>query len=210
VLSFILAGVTCAFSALSYSELASSIPISGSAYTYAYATLGELLAWIIGWDLILEYGVSVAAVAVGWGEYLNELLDTLFGVTLPDAITQPPGDGGVVNIPAAFLVLAATVPLEVIFELVNIGTLFAFIIVNIGVIVLRRTRPDLPRGFRVPWVPVVPIIGALLCFYLMRELTVQTWLRFVGWLLAGLVLYFVYGRRHSRLQHGETVITEEE
>jgi amino acid transporter len=210
VLSFILAGVTCAFSALSYSELASSIPISGSAYTYAYATLGELLAWIIGWDLILEYGVSVAAVAVGWGEYLNELLDTLFGVTLPDAITQPPGDGGVVNIPTAFLVLAATVPLEVIFELVNIGTLFAFIIVNIGVIVLRRTRPDLPRGFRVPWVPVVPIIGALLCFYLMRELTVQTWLRFVGWLLAGLVLYFLYGRWHSRLQHGETVITEEE
>ena len=119
MLSFILAGVTCAFSALSYSELASSIPISGSAYTYAYATLGELLAWIIGWDLILEYGVSVAAVAVGWGEYLNELLDTLFGVTLPDAITQPPGDGGVVNIPAAFLVLAATVPLEVIFELVQ-------------------------------------------------------------------------------------------
>jgi APA family basic amino acid/polyamine antiporter len=108
VLSFILAGVTCAFSALSYSELASSIPISGSAYTYAYATLGELLAWIIGWDLILEYGVSVAAVAVGWGEYLNELLDTLFGVTLPDAITQPPGEGGVVNIPAAFLVLAVT------------------------------------------------------------------------------------------------------
>jgi APA family basic amino acid/polyamine antiporter len=106
-------------------------------------------------------------------------------------------------------VLAATVPLEVIFELVNIGTLFAFVIVNIGVIVLRRTRPDLPRGFRVPWVPVVPIIGALLCFYLMKELDVQTWLRFIAWLVAGLVLYFVYGRRHSRLQHGETVITDE-
>ena len=409
VLSFILAGVTCAFSALSYSELASSIPISGSAYTYAYATLGELLAWIIGWDLILEYGVSVAAVAVGWGEYLNELLDTLFGVTLPDAISQPPGEGGIVNVPAAFLVLAvtavlilgvkesarantvmvliklsvlvlflilaftafksenihpfmpqgfsgvstaaaaiffayigfdavstsgeevkrpsrdlplaiigslaiatllyclvalaatgafpwqelngegaplavvlsegvgtswgsglievgalvaitsvvltilygqtrimyamsrdglvprafsrtgrratpvmctalfgvliavlaATVPLEVIFELVNIGTLFAFVIVNIGVIVLRRTRPDLPRGFRVPWVPVVPTIGALLCVYLMRELDVQTWLRFIVWLVVGLVLYFAYGRRHSRLQHGETVITQE-
>ena len=409
VLSFVLAAVTCAFSALSYSELASSIPVSGSAYTYAYATLGELLAWIIGWDLILEYGVSVAAVAVGWGQYLNSLLDTLFGWQLPDALSQPPGEGGIVNIPAAFLVLAitgvlilgvrestransvmvvlkivvlllfiglaftafnadnltpftpngfsgvttaaaviffayigfdavstsgeevkrpardlplaiigslviatvlycvvavaalgaypwqklngveaplatvlsdgvgtswgsglisvgaliaitsvvltilygqtrimysmsrdglvpkafsrvsrrqtpamataifgiliavlaATVPLEIIFELVNIGTLFAFVIVNIGVIVLRRTRPDLERGFRVPGVPVVPIIGALLCFYLMKQLTIQTWLRFVVWLLVGLVIYFLYGRRHSRLQHGETVVTEE-
>ena len=409
VLSFVLAAVTCAFSALSYSELASSIPVSGSAYTYAYATLGELLAWIIGWDLILEYGVSVAAVAVGWGQYLNSLLDTLFGWQLPDALSQPPGEGGIVNIPAAFLVLAitgvlilgvrestransvmvvlkivvlllfiglaftafnadnltpftpngfsgvttaaaviffayigfdavstsgeevkrpardlplaiigslviatvlycvvavaalgaypwqklngveaplatvlsdgvgtswgsglisvgaliaitsvvltilygqtrimysmsrdglvpqafsrvsrrqtpamataifgiliavlaATVPLEIIFELVNIGTLFAFVIVNIGVIVLRRTRPDLERGFRVPGVPVVPIIGALLCFYLMKQLTIQTWLRFIIWLLVGLVIYFLYGRRHSRLQHGETVVTEE-
>jgi basic amino acid/polyamine antiporter, APA family len=66
ILSFVLAGVTCAFSALSYAELASSIPVSGSAYTYGYATMGELLAWIIGWDLILEYAVSVAAIAVGW------------------------------------------------------------------------------------------------------------------------------------------------
>jgi basic amino acid/polyamine antiporter, APA family len=98
VLSFVLAAVTCAFSALSYSELASSIPVSGSAYTYA--TLGELLAWIIGWDLILEHGVSVAAVAVGWGQCLNSLLDTLFGWQLPDALSQPPGEGGIVNIPA--------------------------------------------------------------------------------------------------------------
>src|ERR1700710_3219443 len=74
ILSFVLAGVTCAFSALSYAELASTIPVSGSAYTYGYATMGELLAWIIGWDLILEYGVSVAAVAVGWGGYLTDLL----------------------------------------------------------------------------------------------------------------------------------------
>jgi APA family basic amino acid/polyamine antiporter len=72
VISFALAGVTCLFSALSYGELASSIPVSGSAYTYGYATLGELVGWIIGWDLILEYGVSVAAVAVGWGGYLPE------------------------------------------------------------------------------------------------------------------------------------------
>ncbi len=84
ILSFILAAVTCVFSALCYAELASSIPVSGSAYTYAYATLGELAAWIIGWDLILEYGVSVAAVAVGWGGNLNEFLDNAFSFTLPD------------------------------------------------------------------------------------------------------------------------------
>jgi APA family basic amino acid/polyamine antiporter len=409
VLSFILAGITCAFSALSYAELASSIPVSGSAYTYAYATLGELLAWIIGWDLILEYAVSVAAVSVGWGQYLNSLIDSIVGARLPDAISQPPGEGGIVNLPAAFLVLAvtavlilgvkesarantimvfvkvavlllflalaftafnsdnvtpfmpegfggvttaaaviffayigfdaistsgeevkrpgrdlpiaiigslaiatvlyclvaiaavgafpwerlngveaplatvltdgvgtswgaglisvgalvaitsvvltvlygqtrimfamsrdglvprrfsrlgrrqtpvfvtalfggliailaATVPLEILFELVNIGTLFAFVIVNAGVVVLRRTRPDMERGFRVPWVPVVPIIGALLCFYLMRELTFETWARFLGWLALGIVIYLAYGRRHSKLQRGEAVVTDD-
>ena len=71
------------FSALSYAELASSIPVSGSAYTYTYATLGEIVAWIIGWDLILEYGVSVAAIAVGWGGNLNAFLDSAFGVEIP-------------------------------------------------------------------------------------------------------------------------------
>src|SRR3954462_6094643 len=96
ILSFVLAGVTCAFSALSYAELASSIPVSGSAYTYGYATLGELVAWIIGWDLILEYGVSVAAVAVGWGGYLQDLLKSLFGIDLPTSIAGPPGEGGTV------------------------------------------------------------------------------------------------------------------
>ena len=82
---FVLAAVTCLFSALSYAELASSIPIAGSAYTYtyAYATLGEVVAWIIGWDLVLEYGISVAAVAVGWGANLNSFLDTAFGVEIP-------------------------------------------------------------------------------------------------------------------------------
>jgi basic amino acid/polyamine antiporter, APA family len=401
LLSFVLAGVTCAFSALSYAELASSIPVSGSAYTYAYATLGELVAWIIGWDLILEYGVSVAAIAVGWGQYFNELLDSAFGWTLPNSISAPPGEGGTVNLPAVFVVLAvsgllmsgvrksartntimvfvksgilllfialaftafnsdnltpfmhggfdgvvsaasliffayigfdaistsgeetknpqrdlpiaiigslavatvlyclvaiaatgalpfdqlagseaplatvledgagmpwgatvisvgaliaitsvvltvlygqtrimfamsrdglvprrfsrvsertgtpigltagfalfiaaiaAVVPLAEIAKLVNIGTLFAFVLVNIGVIILRRTRPDLERGFRVPLVPVVPIIGCLLCGYLMITLPATTWERFVIWMALGLVIYFTYGRRHSRLR----------
>ena len=108
ILSFIMAGITCAFSALAFAELASTIPVSGSAYTYAYATLGELAAFIIGWDLILEYGVSIAAVAVGWGSYLTELLDSVFSFSLPESIANPPGDGGVVNLPAAFLVLAVS------------------------------------------------------------------------------------------------------
>src|SRR5437763_7901411 len=86
ILSFVLAAIACVFSALSYAELASSIPVSGSAYTYAYATLGELVAWIIGWDLILEYGVSVAEVAVGWGGNRNAFFDAAFGVKLPHGL----------------------------------------------------------------------------------------------------------------------------
>jgi APA family basic amino acid/polyamine antiporter len=414
VLSFVLAGVTCAFSALCYAELASSIPVAGSAYTYAYATMGELVAWIIGWDLILEYGVSVAAVAVGWGEYLNSVLDTVFGITLPESIAAPPGEGGTVNVPAVFIVLAimgllvygvretaransvmviikiaalllfivlgitaftsdnftpfyggeeegfggvvtaasiiffayigfdaistsgeetrnpgrdlpiaiigslavatllyivvaivavgalpagdlaeadaplaaalsegagigwgasliaigalvsitsviltvmygqtriffamcrdglaprrlaklhpryrtpvvitiafglfiaciaAVVPLSEIVVLVNIGTLFAFLICNIAVVVLRRTRPDLDRGFRVPFVPVFPVIGAGLCIYLMLDLPGTTWWRFGLWLAIGIVIYFAYGRRHSRLQRGQVVAGEAE
>src|SRR3954462_11108745 len=106
ILSFLLAGVTCAFSALSYAELASTIPVSGAAYTYGYATMGELVAWIIGWDLILEYAVSVAAIAVGWGQYFNDLIDDLFGISLPDSIPLARDDGGTFNVPAVLIVLA--------------------------------------------------------------------------------------------------------
>src|SRR3982750_2152500 len=108
ILSFVLAGITCAFSALAFAELASTIPVAGSAYTYSYATLGEIAAWIIGWDLILEYAGSVAAVAVGWGQYFNNLADSLFGFTLPDSLAAPPGEGGSFNLPAVFIVLAIT------------------------------------------------------------------------------------------------------
>ncbi|WP_230858829.1 amino acid permease [Actinoplanes aureus] len=401
ILSFVLAAVACAFSALSYAELASSIPVSGSAYTYTYATLGELVAWIIGWDLILEYGVSVAAIAVGWGGNLNAFLDSAFGVALPDAIATSPEDGGVFNLPAVIVVLAITfllvrgvtesarvnlvmvvvklavlvffivvafanfgtgnftpfapegvdgvtaaaaiiffayigfdavstgseearnpakdlplailgslaictvfyvltvvgaigiatpeqmsasdaplaaaldegaglnwaaailalgavvaitsvvlvifygqtriffamcrdglmprrlatvnqrygtparltiilgllisvlaalVPLGTIVELVNIGTLFAFVLVNVGVIVLRRTRPDMPRPYRVPWSPVLPIIGIIFAVYLMTDLPMDTWIRFIGWLALGMLIYAAYGYRHSRLR----------
>jgi APA family basic amino acid/polyamine antiporter len=97
-------------------------------------------------------------------------------------------------------IMAAFVPLSALAELVNIGTLFAFVLVNIGVIVLRRTKPDLERRFRTPLVPFVPIIGLLLCIYLMTKLEAATWWRFGIWMLIGLVVYAAYGRRHSRLR----------
>jgi len=401
ILSFVLAAVACTFSALSYAELASSIPVSGSAYTYTYATLGEIVAWIIGWDLILEYGVSVAGIAVGWGGNLNAFFDSAFGFTLPDAIAKSPSEGGVFNLPAVFVVLAITallvrgvtesarvnlimvgiklvvlvffivvafanfgtghftpfapagahgvtsaaaiiffayigfdavstgseearnpardlpwaiigsllictvfyvltavgalgiaspdqmkgsdaplaaaldkgaginwaagilalgavvaitsvvlvilygqtriffamcrdglmpqrlakvnqrygtpalltvglgvliailaalVPLGTIVELVNIGTLFAFVLVNIGVLILRRTRPEMPRPYRVPWSPVLPLLGVGFAIWLMTDLPWETWVRFVVWLAIGLVIYAVYGYRNSRLR----------
>ena len=101
---------------------------------------------------------------------------------------------------ALIAVIAALVPLEEIAKLVNIGTLFAFVLVNLGVIVLRRTKPDLDRGFRVPLVPVVPLIGAALCLFLMKYLDTMTWVRFGVWLAIGLVIYALYGFRHSNLR----------
>ncbi|GAB2510950.1 amino acid permease [Nocardia heshunensis] len=111
VVSFVIAALAALFSALSYAELASAVPVSGSAYSYTYATLGEIVAWICGWCLLLEYGVSVAAVAVGWGAYLNEFLGSTVGWRIPDVLAQPPGAGGVFNLPAAIVVLLATVVL---------------------------------------------------------------------------------------------------
>jgi APA family basic amino acid/polyamine antiporter len=102
-------------------------------------------------------------------------------------------------------ILAAVVPLNAIIELVNIGTLFAFVLVNIGVIILRRTRPDMPRPYKVPFSPVFPILGVLFAVYLMKDLPLTTWIRFVIWLAIGGLIYGFYGYRNSRLRtpHGE-------
>jgi len=100
-------------------------------------------------------------------------------------------------------VIAAFVPLSEIVKLVNIGTLFAFILVNAGVIILRRTKPDMERPFRVPLVPVFPVIGIALCLWLMKDLPASTWLRFFGWLAIGMVIYAFYGYKHSRLRASE-------
>jgi APA family basic amino acid/polyamine antiporter len=418
-ISFVIAGVVCGLAAICYAEFASTVPVAGSAYTFSYATLGEMVAWIIGWDLVLELALGAATVAVGWSGYLNQLLGDL-GIPLPTSIA---GETATVNLPAIFIVLvmagvlilgiklssrvtavivaikvaivllvivvglfyvkaanytpfvppaepsesgsgltapliqtlfgfapstfgvggilagaaivffafigfdivataaeetkdperdlprgiigslvictvlyvavslvvvgmqryselseaapladafrsvglpflsgvisvgalagltsvvmilmlgqsrvlfamsrdhllpprlgavhpkygtpykitlitgafvavlAGLVPLNTLAELVNIGTLFAFVLVSVGVIVLRRTRPDLERPFRVPLVPVLPIVSALACLYLMLNLPAETWIRFAVWMVLGIVLYYAYGRRRSR------------
>src|SRR5690349_10252800 len=107
-ISFVIAGIGCALAGLCYAEFASMIPIAGSAYTYAYATMGEFIAWIIGWDLVLEYGVASAKVAISWSEYLNKLLGNVFHVQIPYEFSHSPfqqsADGvhGFMNLPAVF------------------------------------------------------------------------------------------------------------
>src|SRR4051812_47125224 len=113
VLAFIVAGVGCAFAGLCYAEFASMIPVAGSAYTYSYATMGELIAWIIGWDLILEYAVAAATVSTAWSEYANRVLEW-FGMRIPYQWSHSPfehdfaGIHGIINIPAVFILLVLT------------------------------------------------------------------------------------------------------
>ena len=97
-------------------------------------------------------------------------------------------------------VLAGVFPIGTLEEMVNIGTLFAFSLVSIGVIVLRRTRPEMPRPYRVPWSPVLPVIGVLFAVYLMSDLPLSTWIRFVVWMVIGVIIYFAYSRRHSMME----------
>jgi basic amino acid/polyamine antiporter, APA family len=401
--SFVIAAIACAFSALAYAEFASMAPVSGSAYTYSYATLGEIIAWIIGWDLVLEYLFAVSSVSVGWSGYFQSLLGG-FGIHFPDALTAAPGavegvttyfnlpaflivmiitfllsrgiteskrannimviikvavvllfiivgafyvkpsnwepfapfgfDGifsaaalvffafigfdavaaaaeetrnpkrdlpiglltslgicallyvivtlvmtgivpyqefakdlshpislalqkaeqdwfaGVIDLgaimgmttvilvmlygqtriffsmsrdgllPKAFswvhpkyktpytstwiigtiaAFVGALLPLEKLAELVNIGTLFAFTVVSLGVIILRYTQPDLPRPFRCPGVPVIPAIAIFACLFLISNLAVFTWIAFAVWFVVGLIIYFTYSRKHSLL-----------
>src|SRR6476619_2869316 len=103
-ISFIVAALGCAFAGLCYAEFASMIPVAGSAYTYSYATMGEFIAWIIGWDMVLEYAVGAATVSISWSRYLGKFLEG-FGVHLPVWMATGPFDGGMINVPAVFIVV---------------------------------------------------------------------------------------------------------
>ena len=431
MLSFILAAVGCAFAGLCYAEFASMIPIAGSAYTYSYATMGEFIAWIIGWDLVLEYALGAATVAVSWSQYVNKFLISI-GVTLPDSLLHGPWDpqNGIINLPAIIIIVllslllirgtkesalindilvilkvtvvivfialgwgymnpanhvpfipenaaetllksgemsfmeffgsdsfghfgwsgilrgagvvffafigfdavstaaqeaknpqkgmpfgiigsliictilyilfayvltglqsytlfkgdaspvtsafahtgytflntaltvaiiagytsvmlvmllgqsrvfysmsvdgllpkffseihpknrtpwktnivfmifvsifAGFVPVSDLGHMVSIGTLFAFSLVCIGVIVMRKTNPNAVRSFKVPFVPVLPILGVLICVALMAGLPVESWERLGIWLGLGLIIYFAYGKKNSKLRKGNS------
>ena len=140
--SFVMAGVVAGLTAICYAELASAVPVSGSSYSYAYATLGEGVAMVVAACLLLEYGVSAAAVAVGWSQYLNELLDNLFGFTIPDNLSNAPEADGIINLPAILLVVLCTLLLirgasesakvNAVMVLIKIGVLALFIVVGIS------------------------------------------------------------------------------
>lgn len=161
-LSFALVAVVCGLAALCFAELASMIPIAGSTYTYAYATLGEIVAWIIGWDLILEYAVSNMAVGVGFSAYFNDILDALFGVHLPKYLSEPMFIGGTVtgslfNLPAFVVVILVTILLvrgvkesagaNNLMVMVKIAVILLFVVTVSGAVKTSNWTPFLPNGF---------------------------------------------------------------
>ena len=139
--SFVIAGVVAGLTAVCYAELAGAVPVSGSSYSYAYATIGELPAMAVAGCLLLEYGVSGAAVAVGWSQYLNELLDNLFGFQIPDSLSQAPEQGGIINLPAVILIVLCALLLirgasesatvNAVMVMIKIGVLIMFIAIGI-------------------------------------------------------------------------------
>ena len=157
VLSFIIAGITAGLTALCYAELASTIPSSGSSYSFSYATMGELVAYMIGWCLLLEYGISTSAIAVGWGQYLNELSFDILGVKMPAAIANPPGvDGGILNLPAVILVFMCGILLlrgtkesakvNTIMVVIKIAVLLMFILIGLTAFNANHLHPFMPMG----------------------------------------------------------------
>ncbi|MFD0364930.1 APC family permease [Nocardia sp. GCM10030253] len=169
VLSFILAGTVCVLVALCYSELAAMVPVSGSAYTYTYATLGEGPAFLVGWNLLLEFVIAGAAVAIGWSGTVVSALDTMFGITLPKAITAGPTEGGVVNLPAV-LIIAVIVAVLVGEVSLTARITKALVGVTIGVLVLVVAvgSPHIDVG---NWAPFAPfgiggiVGGAAIAFF---------------------------------------------
>src|SRR3954470_10211158 len=154
--SFLIAGVVAGLTAICYAELASAVPVSGSSYSYAYATLGELPAMGVAACLLLEYGVSAAAVAVGWSQYLNELFDNLFGFTIPDSLSQAPEQGGVFNLPAVILIVLCSLLLirgasesakvNAVMVMIKIGVLLLFVVIGIQGWNSNNLQHIVPKG----------------------------------------------------------------
>lgn len=157
MIAFMLAALTCAFTALCYAELASMVPLSGSAYTYSYVVLGELIAWMVGWALILEYAVAASAVSVGWSNYFVGLLERSFSIDIPDAITRGPTVGGLFNLPAAMIGLLMTLLLVIgtrasatvnaVLATIKVGALVLFVALSLPLMQQDNFQPFAPNGF---------------------------------------------------------------
>ena len=157
MLSFVVAGFVCAVAALCYSELASMVPVAGSAYTYTYAVMGELLAWMVGWALILEYAVGASAVAVGWSGYVVGQFQNQLGITLPAALVNGPYAGGIINLPAVLISLLVTWLLVIgttesarvnaILVCIKVAALTLFIALALPVAQQEHFEPFMPTGF---------------------------------------------------------------
>ncbi len=169
VISFVIAGVVSALAALCYAELASAVPVAGSAYTYVYATLGEFLAWIVGWGLILEYALGAATVAIGWSGYFSDFIGTTMGLVIPKFLTTSPFEGGLVNLPAALIILLITlllirgtgesVTVNKIIVAVKLLIVVFFIVIGAGHVHPANWHPFTPFG----WGGVIN--GAALVFF---------------------------------------------
>ncbi len=157
IAAFIIAGFVCAVAALCYAEMAAMVPVSGSAYTYSYAVMGEMLAWMVGWALILEYAVAAGAVSVGWSGYVVGLVENALHIDIPNALVRGPMDGGLVNLPAALIATLVTLLLvmgtkesatvNAFLVLIKVAALSVFIFLAVPVMKMENFTPFAPLGF---------------------------------------------------------------
>ena len=157
ILAFVIAGFVCAVAALCYAEMAAMVPVSGSAYTYSYAVMGELVAWMVGWALVLEYAIAAGAVSVGWSGYVVGLFQSLTGITVPKALILGPIDGGIINLPAMVIALLVTwllvlgtkesATVNAVLVGVKVAALTLFVVLALPVINLDNFDPFAPLGF---------------------------------------------------------------
>ncbi|MCO6495603.1 MAG: amino acid permease [Bacteroidetes bacterium] len=155
MISFVIAAIGCGLAALCYAEFASMIPVAGSAYTYSYATMGEFIAWIIGWDLVLEYAIGAATVASSWSGYLNKLFEH-FGVALPEMLLKTPFDGGIINLPAVFIVFVMSFVLirgtsesawvNALIVILKVSIVIVFIFIGFNYIRPENLKPLIPEN----------------------------------------------------------------